>query len=178
MLINVIDVGTPNSHPTAKGGTYQSIEVTYKGDDGKVSSKKLMSFANPTVFSAAKNWSKGDVVNVRTEKLPNKDGQLFWQWTGIESGDAPSTPAPSSTSTTTRPAVSNYETREERQARQVLIVRQSTLSNAIAILTTGAKAPPTTADIYALADELQAYVFNEKPEVDSIADDLDSDIPF
>jgi hypothetical protein len=180
MFITVIDVGSPNSHPTAKGGSYQSIEVTYKGDDGKVGSKKLMSFANPTVFNAAKNWNKGDTVNVRTEKLPNKDGQLFWQWTGIESGDAPvaQLERQASTPTTSRPAVSNYETREERQARQVLIVRQSTLSNAIAILTTGAKAPPLLKDIYELADQLQTYVFNEKPEVDKIVDDMEDDIPY
>jgi hypothetical protein len=181
MFITVIDVGSPNSHPTSKGGSYQSIEVTYKGEDSKVGSKKLMSFANPTVFNAAKTWAKGDTVNIRTEKLPGKDGQLYWQWTGIDTGDAP-VGAPSQTTgatpTSSRPAVSNYETREERAARQILIVRQSTLSNAIALLTTGAKAPPSNADVFKLADELQTYIFNEKPAVDKIADDMEDDIPY
>ena len=83
MLINIIDVGQPNTHAAKNGRSYQSLEVTYKDDSGKVSSKKLMSFSNPSVFNTAKNWQKGDVVNVVTQK----DDQGYWQWTGIGGND-------------------------------------------------------------------------------------------
>ena len=44
MLINIIDVGQPNTHAAKNGRNYQSIEVTYKAENGQVANKKLMSF--------------------------------------------------------------------------------------------------------------------------------------
>ena len=137
MQIQIIDVGTPNTHAAKNGRSYQSIEVTYKGTDGKVSSKKLMSFSNPSVFKAVSNLTKGDSVDIITVK----DDAGYWQWTGINDGSTPSQAAPAaqaSTPTTTRVTGSNYETADERAARQKLIVRQSSLSAAVSILTVGA----------------------------------------
>lgn len=84
---------------------------------------------------------------------------------------APSTPTRSST----------FETPEERAKKQVYIVRQSSISNAISLLTTGAKVPPATSAVIALAKELEAYVFDsgavDKPaSFEDMADDLD-DVP-
>jgi hypothetical protein len=50
MLINIIDVAQPQTSTNRNGRQYQSLEVTYKDDQGRVSSKKLMSFSNPEVF--------------------------------------------------------------------------------------------------------------------------------
>ena len=83
MQITVIDVGAPNTHAAKNGRTYQSLEVTYKNDQGQAQSKKLMSFSNPQVFKAAQTWEKGTQVNVTTEK----DANGYWQWTGL-GGDA------------------------------------------------------------------------------------------
>ena len=184
MQVNVVDVSSLNTHAAKNGRQYQSIEIMYKNDAGQAQNKKLMSFANPAVFKAAQTWSKGDVIHVSTEK----DQNGYWQWTAV--GDANtttdkrddgtaqgSTQAASSTSSApTRVSGSNYETKDERAARQVMIVRQSSLSNAVATLAIeGSKA--TANDVISLAKLYEGYVLGQQAEVSSI-DDLASDIPF
>jgi hypothetical protein len=178
MQITVIDVGTPNTHAAKNGRSYQSLEVTYKGADGKVGNKKLMSFSNPSVFKAAGSWNKGDVVEV----VSQKDDQGYWQWTGIGTeGGAPVAPAPASSTSGARVTGSNYETKEERAARQELIVRQSSLSNAISILTVGAKTV-SKAEVLSLATELSDWVFGKDAKATVSYDpsnpaDFEDDIP-
>ena len=176
MQITVVDVGQPNTHAGANGRSYQSLEVMYKGVDGKVGSKKLMSFSNPSVFNTAKSWGKGDVVDVITQK----DDKGYWQWTGIGQGNGDSQQVQSkpqaSASTGTRVTGSNYETKEERADRQRLIVRQSSLNNAIAILTVGAKTVDKN-QVLGLAQELADWVFtsataNNIPDITEIEDDI------
>jgi hypothetical protein len=169
MLINIIDVGTPNTHAAKNGRSYQSIEVTYKGDNGQTATKKLMSFSNPTVFSHIKDLTKGDQVNVTT----TKDDNGYWQWTAIGGSEtAPMQAQASSPTTGGRVTGSNYETKEERAARQVYIVRQSSISAAIGALTVGAKSAPTSESILSLAREFEAYVFaKEEPKSNSVWND-------
>jgi hypothetical protein len=176
MQIQIIDVGTPNTHAAKSGRTYQSLEITYKGSDGKVSAKKLMSFSNPSVFKAAGSWNKGDLVEIVTQK----DDAGYWQWTGIgEAGSAPqASAAPVASAGATRVTGSNYETKEERAARQVLIVRQSSLSVAVQALLAGAKTPPNAGDIITLAKELESYVFAEEPKKIPEITDLEDDVPY
>jgi hypothetical protein len=175
MQITVIDVGTPNTHTAKNGRSYQSMEVTYKSDNGQVSSKKLMSFSNPDVFNQAKSWEKGTAVNINAQK----DDNGYWQWVGIlADGEVSNAIASSSTSSSspkqaTRITGSNYETKEERQDRQVMIVRQSSLSNAVATLTThGTKLSAN--DVISLAKTYEAWVLG-KGAVD--LDDMEDDIP-
>lgn len=168
MLINIVDVGAPNTHAAKNGRSYQSIEVTYKNDQGQVANKKLMSFSNPTVFNHIKGLGKGDQINVQT----TKDANGYWQWTGI-GGDSevaetkPATPSPGG-----RVTGSNYETKEERAARQVYIIRQSSLSTAVDLLGTGAK----VSDVIATAKEFEAYVFSKETGVEAIIS-MEDDIP-
>jgi len=182
MQVNVVDVSSLNTHSAKNGRQYQSIEIMYKNDAGQAQNKKLMSFANPAVFKAAQTWQKGDVVHVSTEK----DANGYWQWTavgadanqvtdkrddGTAQGSAQADAKPS-----TRVTGSNYETKEERAARQVMIVRQSSLSNAVATLAIeGSKA--TANDVVSLAKLYEGYVLGQQEEPSSIAD-LESDIPF
>jgi hypothetical protein len=180
MQIQIIDVGTPNTHAAKNGRSYQSIEVTYKGNDGKVSSKKLMSFSNPSVFKTISGLSKGASIDVVT----TKDDAGYWQWTGINDGSQPAQAAPAAqaaSSSTTRVTGSNYETAEERAARQRLIVRQSSLSAAVSILTVGAKTVDKEA-VKSLAQELTNWVFETKQEEPLSAIDnaiaMEDDIPY
>ena len=172
MQITVIDVGQPNTHSTKNGRSYQSMEVTYKNDSGQVQSKKLMSFSNPDVFKQAKDWQKGDTVDINTQK----DDNGYWQWISI-GADAiaqASSNTSNTTSKTTRVTGSNYETKEERAQRQVMIVRQSSISSAISALTAEGKRP-SVADILGMAKEFENYVMDNK-SVDSVAD-MEDDIP-
>lgn len=171
MQITVIDVGQPNTHAGAGGRSYQSLEVTYKGNDGKVNSKKLMSFAKGGIYETAKTWSKGTVVDIIT----NKDDKGYWQWEGINvTGDYEVVQKSTDKQPATRVTGSNYETKEERAARQVMIVRQSSLSTAVASLAVNAKASPSAADVIAYAKELEAYVLGQGTDQ---AVDFDDDIP-
>ena len=175
MQITVIDVGQPNTHSTKNGRSYQSMEVTYKNDSGQVQSKKLMSFSNPDVFKQAKEWQKGDTVDVNTQK----DDNGYWQWRSVKKeGDGAS--SKTSSTSTTRVTGSNYETKEERAARQKYIVRQSSISSAVQLLTAGNKTA-TLPDVLSVAKQLENYVFGENPSTDSTAtsvDDLTDDIPY
>ena len=169
MLINIVDVGAPNTHAAKNGRSYQSIEVTYKNDQGQVANKKLMSFSNPSVFNHIKGLAKGDSLNVQTEK----DANGYWQWTGIGGDNAVATETKQATPATGgRVTGSNYETKEERAARQVYIIRQSSLSTAVELLGTGSK----VADVIATAKEFEAYVFSKETGIDAI-NSLEDDLP-
>jgi len=170
MLINIVDVGSPNTHAAKNGRSYQSIEVTYKNEQGQVANKKLMSFSNPSVFNYIKELTKGAQVNVTT----TKDANGYWQWTGIGGDGSVATPE-SKPTTGGRVTGSNYETKEERAARQILIVRQSSLSSAVELLGTG----KSVAEVIATAKQFEEYVFGKdaNPTKEVNFDDLEDDIP-
>lgn len=73
----------------------------------------------------------------------------------------------------TRVTGSNYETKEERAARQVYIIRQSSISSAIDLLK---DSKPTVEGVLNVAKQFEEYIFSEKTGVDAI-NDLDDDIP-
>lgn len=162
MLINIVDVGAPNTHAAKNGRSYQSIEVTYKNDQGQVANKKLMSFSNPSVFNHIKDLSKGASLNVTT----TKDANGYWQWTGI-GGDETAPTSETKPATGGRVTGSNYETKEERAARQILIVRQSSLSSAVDLLGPG----KSVEDVIATAKQFEEYVFGQAEDV-SIGDEV------
>jgi len=169
MQISIIDVGQPNTHTAKNGRNYQSVEITYKNSQGQAQSKKLMSFANPDVFKATQEWSKGDVIEVATQK----DAKGYWQWTGLgaEAAAAVESIAPgSSKPSTTRVTGSNYETKEERAVRQVMIVRQSSISNAINALSVGGDSALSSSKVIKLAKEFEVYVLDKGNE--DINDDV------
>jgi hypothetical protein len=174
MLINIVDVGTPSTKASSNGRSYQEIEVTYKTENGQVSNKKLMSFSNPSVFNHIKGLAKGDAVNVTTVK--NAKG--FWDWTGIgNEGDAPvaTQNKPTAAQAGGRVTGSNYETKEERAARQVYIIRQSSLSTAVELLGQG----KSVDEVIATAKQFEAYVFAKdlNPTKEVNFDDMEDDIP-
>lgn len=137
-------------------GKYRVAIVDHKTSDGKVDSKKVMSFTNKEVFATLSQSQQGDQYEIVSEK--DKNG--YWQWTSVVSvGKANGTSPAKAIGSAVR---STYETAEERAARQVYIVRQSSISAAIAFY---AAAQPKGVvdvncdDIIALAKEFEAYVF-------------------
>ena len=165
MLINIVDVGAPNTHAAKNGRSYQSIEVTYKNDQGQVANKKLMSFSNPSVFNHIKGLQKGDQVNLKSEK----DQAGYWQWLGIlgdNEVDTQTTQQAAKPTTTNRVTGSNYETKEERAARQTYIIRQSSISSAVELLGAG----KSVAEVLNVAKQFEAYVFGTAQGTDAIHD--------
>ena len=150
-VVNV-DVQTPT------GKRYQVAEVIYK-QDGETKTKKIMSFANPAVFATVKEAKAGEVYTFTQEK----DDKGYFQWTSITSGaEAAGVPANAGQASSGRnPAPStgrDFETKDERAERQKLIVRQSSLSNAIATLAPGAKSALDANAVLELAEKYVAWV--------------------
>jgi hypothetical protein len=168
MQITVIDV-TENTKKSESGRTFQQLEVAYKNEQGQPQLKKLISFSNPNVFKAAKEWVKGDVVNVTTVKN-EKTG--YWDWIGLEGDGIVAENKPASAATGARVTGSNYETKEERAARQVFIIRQSSLSTAVELLGQG----KSVDDVIKVAKQFEAYVFSKAEGVDAI-NEIQDDIP-
>ena len=164
MQIQIITTSL-ETKPTAKG-SYQQLEVVFKNltFQGKVESKKLMSFgAGAPTFKTLSTAAAGAIYDIAVVK--NDKGFNDWTSASPTDGTAPppaaATPAAASeygAKTTTTPK-STYETPEERALRQVLIVRQSSVSSAVAMLSVGSKAPLKAADVIATATELVDYVF-------------------
>ena len=163
MKIQVVTT-TVETKPTAKG-SYQQLEVVYKNltFQGKIESKKLMSFgAGAPSFSTLSSAPAGSVFEISVVK--NDKGFNDWLSATPSDAGAPS-PVPAGAASVggksgaTVTPKSTYETPEERALRQVLIVRQSSVSSAVAMLSIGAKAPLKVADVTSTAKELVDYVF-------------------
>lgn len=145
-------------------GSWEVAEVIYADESNKISTKKIMSFANPSVFAAFKDAQAGDKYEVTLAK--NDAG--YWNFTSAAKSDgtsssptqtSPGNPAPRQGS------VNNYqrdfETKEERAVKQRLIVRQSSLSVAVSALGAGAKSPVNVDELLSLAERLTDWVFTE-----------------
>ena len=181
--ITIIDVSAPQKIATAKGG-YNAIEVAYK-KDGKVEGKKILDFVNKEIWKKVQQMKVGETYDIELVKDKND----YWQWNGITpggsgesaQGSAPSEGVSSGSSAASRPTSgrvtgSNYETPEERARRQVLIVRQSSLTAALNLLFHNQ--PKTEVDplvALAMADEITKWVF--KTDATAAVKDMQDDVP-
>lgn len=131
---------------------YWVAEVAYKTDDGKTKGMKILDFVQKDVFAVAKEAKPGDILDADFEK--NAKG--FWTFktlvpTGLKEDV-------SAVATVSAPASKgNWETSEERAARQVMIVRQSSLSAANATLEAN-KGKFSPEDVIDVAKIYEAYV--------------------
>jgi len=166
-------------------GKYKMAEVTFKDiAKGQTSSKKLMSFNNPTVYKTLVDAKKGEVYSIEMQK--NDKG--YWDWidaktsNGVDTGTggSPEAVTKSAGSTSFTSPKSTYETPEERAKKQVYIVRQSSISAAIDTLKTDKKAP-TIEEVLSVASRYEAFVFGVTAEPPKLEDlptfDDDDDIP-
>jgi hypothetical protein len=159
-----------------KGKNRYQIAHVVNEFNGRAGTQKIMSFANPEVFKKVQTLKPGDEVIVEITK--NDAG--YNQWAKIElAGEAEvaDKPADGGLKGKSPAYTSQYETREERQFRQLSIVRQSSLSNAIAILTPGAKTPLLVADVLKTAQELVDFVYDNSEEDLAEANSDFEDVP-
>ena len=165
-------------------GKYNMLTVDFKNlSSGKNESRKIVSFKNKDVYTTLKNANQGDEFTVVAVK-----GEQYWEWQSVvPRGEAVPQATGGSSVTTSKPSTSpksTYETPEERAKRQVLIVRQSSVSSAIELLKTDKKSP-TVPEVLQVAKQFEAYVFGnddpfgleEKPNKLPTLDDLEDDIP-
>ena len=167
-----------NVENVVKGKTrYSKAVVTYTSN-GRNMQQTMMSFTNPDVFAIVQKLSPGQEIEVEITK--NDAG--YNQWASCKPVVADdSAPAATGGKSVTggKSPVSQYETREERQVRQLHIVRQSSISNAVAALTPGAKAPLKAEDLVALAQEFVDFVYSDDTAEDLVAANPEiKDVPY
>ena len=160
MLIKVLDVSDPKEEKN-----YSTLNVQYRNSNGEVSGKKLVSFSNESVykyFEGLKVPKEGVEVEVRAVKKGN-----FWNWVEArEPGDHPEEEV-SVKSTTNKQWVPDAD-------RQKLIVRQSSISNAVSTLKVD-KAAADPKEVLELAQKYFDWVMGNDPIKELI--DMKDDVP-
>jgi hypothetical protein len=158
--IEVVDVKVEQ-----KGKSNRMIVTHKELDSGKLDGKQLVEFyTDKTVWSTLASAKSGDFFAIDREK--NDAG--YWEWRAVHRQDSP--PVPSTTGAVkqaTTQARSTYETPEERAARQILIVRQSSVASAVAYLK-GETDKPDPDYVVAVAKRFEAYVLGTDKEFDDV----------
>ena len=141
MQIELVNVGRPYVD-----GKLTRMEVEYIRD-GKNAKAKLVGIGKvKETIQALQQFNSGDHVDVTMVK--NGD---YWNWEGVSKIEAGASEAKK----TSYKKESTYETPEERAQRQVYIVRQSSIANAIALF--GAQ---SVTDTLKVAQQFTDFVFN------------------
>lgn len=175
-LVDLVDATTKGGKP------YQVVEVTYKNlsFQGKVESRKIMPFGDTAeTAKTLRTATKGDLFEIKVVK--NAAGYNDWvSATPAGEGAPEAAPAPRAAASggftpATQVAKSTYETPEERAKKQVLIVRQSSLSNAIDFLKISSSDNLVVDDVLKVARQFENYVFDINTKITSPTNELDTE---
>lgn len=178
----VLSVSLSTSVAKQSGGTYEAWELVYKTDSGEVRSfqKPVQGLKfNPNLKGQLAALVPGDAFVAVTEK--NAGG--FVEVKSVEKGSAVASSVPPQRQPST-PATNNYqgrdyESKEERTKKQELIVRQSSVSNAIQLLSIGAKTAPKVDEVLSVAQQVFDFVYgNDKKPASVEITEIDDDIPY
>ena len=157
----------------ASGGTYKGAEIVFKDANGKVQTKNIhengLKYA-PAVKNGLESLEPGDNFTVEMEK---KDD--FWTWISIKKGIEQEEKQKTTTQQSTTTKSTSWETAEERAARQKFIVRQSSLTNAVAFLVLQGRTHATEEDVLETATTFYNWVF-EKEEMRSEEEDFNDGV--
>jgi hypothetical protein len=136
--------------------SYEVANVTYTNKTGENKTKKVMSFANPGVFATVKKASPGTTIDVTYV-----EGDKYYNWASCTIADEDA-PAVKPAAAGGKVLGSNYETAEERKIKQMYIIKQSSISNAITLLAASTKPGGDkiqVEDVLALAQEFVDFVY-------------------
>ena len=179
MEIKVVNVSVEDNIPTKSGkGFYSKATVTFQNlGTGKIEAKQIFPFSmTKELFEKVKTLEPNQTYSVTTEK----DEGGFWVWTAVDRQDNPTMPAPTRGTAVPTAGRPQYETADERAAKQVYIIKQSSLATAVALLKTE-KVQPSPQDVIAVAQVFTNWVM-EKPGIKGDAQpdisDLQDDIPY
>lgn len=181
MLIKIVSIDAELK--TAKNGkTYKALTVVYKNREGKIETKTINPFGpGQNTVSILSEATTGQYYEVQTVK--NDAG--YWDWVDprVTDGQAASSPAaPSPASRASSGGENRFETSEERAKKQVYIVRQSSLSNAVETLAVGSKTALDPKKVIEVARLYEAYVFDtaieEPAQATKASEFTDDDIDF
>jgi hypothetical protein len=171
MQVQIVNVDVEVGKPGPKGWSKAVVDYMVNGQNRK---QNIMSFTNPQVY---KDVTSGKFTGEAVEVSITKNAKGYDEWAAIskvgEGASTTSTPASTNTATgavgATRVTGSNYETPVERARRQVLIVRQSSLTAALKYLEMQERPVPDTSEVLKIAQEFTDWVFDEGEAVDADA---------
>lgn len=184
VLGTVISVSLETDVAKNGGGSYKGWELVYKTKDGQVQTiaKPVQGLKfNQTLRGQLAGLAAGDTFTLEQEKNAAGFNDVKTVVKGWADGvQAPTAPQNSGVKATPYQA-RDYEGKDEREARQRLIVRQSSLTAAVNVLSVGAKAVDKEA-VKALANEFTDFVFETgavgvKKKDKSLPDNFEDDIP-
>lgn len=162
------------------GGFYEGWQLIYNTPTGEVKTiaKPSQSLKyNGPLKSALSGLVPGDEFTMEMDK--NKAG--FWDVKDCTKGvaNAPGQqPNPNAQKVAATPSKSTYETSEERAAKQVYIVRQSSIANAINFLNVSGAKKHTTEEALAIAKKFEDFVFGKDvADAPQGFDDFENDMP-
>lgn len=169
-----------------EGKKFQVLELTFKNlsFQGKTDTKKINGYYEKAAFAALQDAPMGAVFTVDRKK----EGE-YWQWIGATQGGAAPVGKSSQTSGSGSSAGnSTGRTFVADDVKQVMIVRQSSLSTAAKALE---GKEPNAGSLISFAKELEAYVLGTDAKKEETAeavkpakaktelpDEFDDDIPF
>lgn len=174
-----IQINSVDSVWTKNGKTgYGTLTVNYNNERGEAKSWKLVSFNNPAVYKTISEAKEGDAFDITTGETTGKDGKDYTVWKSAARLDpsattrdvASGTLAPRTGTSTGKVLGSTYETKEERAVRQRLIVRQSSLANAIEFAKWDQDAQGDVDMLLEIAEKFTAWVFQEPDLLDTSND--------
>lgn len=150
---------------------YKVADVVYSWN-GNNRKQRIMSFANPDVFKTVTSLSIPASVAVET----TKNAKGYEEWAKVVLSSDSSVSPVKTTGAPTKVVGSNYETPEERKFRQLLIVRQSSIANAIEFLKFDADRGDISVNLtLEVAQQFVDFVYgNEKM---GTMDGIEQDIP-
>ena len=147
-----------------RSGQFVNLSYTYKGE---ANVRKLPLFGpHKEIAQAALTWPTGTKISVSTEK--NSKGFSEWVTAEVGADGGSNQPDRNNMASGTRPSRSkdsSYPTKEERDATQVMIVRQSTLATAARMLTSQGK-PFGVEELISSAQLLTEWVLDTKLTLD------------
>lgn len=167
MQITVQNIGVTTINKGGKSRPYGEAKVEFLNERGETKAWTLRSFTNPSVFKTLESAQRGQTFEITTTKN-DKD---YTEWTSATLVATSATPARAVPQAAAR---STYETSEERAVKQRLIVRQSSLAQAIAFLPKEA----IQSDVLDCAETFAEWVY-ETPELEQQPTEWPAnDIPF
>ena len=152
MLIELTSVGKPYVKDK-----YGRLDIEYI-TGGKQQKKTLTAVAETkNVVNVLKDASVGDSYEIKLEK----DGQ-YWNWVdAVQAGQNEEKPVKTHFQAGTK---GNWETPEERAARQVYIIKQSSLANAISFQQAFSANPTSIEDVLEVAQVFTDWVLGNEAE--------------
>lgn len=179
----VISISVETDVKKQGGGSYKGWELVYKTPDGEV--RTIAKPVQGLRFNAALKNQLSDLVAGDTFTLvQEKNAQGFNDVKSVTKGFSDVEQAPAPTAQGAKPTTSggsnsytqrDFESKDERTVKQRLIVRQSSVAQAVAILSVGSKSV-NIEDVKSLAEDLTDFVYEQKRGQAGL-DAIDDDIP-